>query len=313
VAIGARRSAIDLILPRLVPEKPGSTFTTAVPAYWDYQARVDHRLPSGRLSLFVFGSHDDLKIVAADPNLRFDLGQHVTFHRALFTWITSFGGWTSRFRPAYGYGEERFDAAQDRGRIWNHRFYLRQDLTREVGSRLTVALGLDGLLSGDWADFDFAFPREGRTFGATKPERVVARRSYLDVAPAEWIEVRWRLTPALRWCPGCASISTSCSTTTCSRWIRGWACTGRHRAHRRCGRARAFTASSRAALPRRASSATRGSSWCRPSSTTWASTTSSPAPSASAPRRSRCGAGTSPCPAPSASPAPAGPGPAGSS
>src|SRR6185436_3795204 len=202
VAVGARRSAIDLILPRLVPEKPGSTFTTAVPAYWDYQARLDRRLEAGRLSLFLFGSRDDLKIVAADPNRRVDLGQHVTFHRALFSWITSLGGWTSRFRPAYGYGEERFNAAQDQGRIWYHRLYLRQDLTRDLGKRVTLALGFDGLLSGDWADFDFAFPREGRTFGATKPERVVARRRYVDLAPAEWIEVRWRITPALLLVPG---------------------------------------------------------------------------------------------------------------
>jgi hypothetical protein len=202
VAAGARHSTIDLILPRLVPERPGSTFTTAVPIYWDYQARLDHRLEASRLSLFVFGSHDDLKIVSADPNRRFDLGQQVTFHRALFTWLTPLGAWTSRFRPAYGYGEERFGTATDAGRIWYHRLYLREDLIRELGPRVSLGVGFDGLLSGDWADFNFTFPREGRTFGTTRPERELARRSFLDVAPAEWIELRWRITPALQLVPG---------------------------------------------------------------------------------------------------------------
>jgi TonB family protein len=202
IAAGARRSTIDFILPKLVPEKPGSTFTTAVPSYWDYQARADHALEKGRLSLFVFGSHDDLNIVAADPNRRLEIGNHVTFHRALVTWTRALGRWTSRFRPAYGYGEERFNAARDGGRIWNHRFYLREDLTRDFGPRFALALGFDGLLSGDWADFDFAFPREGRTYGTTKPERVVTRRSYLDVAPAEFVEARWSVTRALRLVPG---------------------------------------------------------------------------------------------------------------
>jgi hypothetical protein len=156
----------------------------------------------GKLSLFVFGSHDDLEVVAADPNRRIELGSEITFHRALLTWVAPVGKWVSRFRPAYGYGEERFQAASDRGRIWNHRLYLREDLTRELGPSLSLAVGFDGLLSGDWADFDFAFPREGRTFGATKPERVATRRSYLDVAPAEWIEARWNATPRLRLVPG---------------------------------------------------------------------------------------------------------------
>lgn len=202
IAAGARRSTIDLILPRLVPERPGSSFTTAVPAYWDYQARADRTLDNGRLSLFVFGSNDDLKIVSADPNRRFDIGQHVTFHRVLLTWTAALGKWTSRFRPAYGYGQESFGTARDRGRIWNHRLYLREDLSRDFGSHLSLALGFDGLISGDWADFDFAFPREGRTFGTTKPERVLARRSYLDVAPAEWIEARWNITRTLKLVPG---------------------------------------------------------------------------------------------------------------
>jgi hypothetical protein len=203
VTLAARRSAIDYILPVLVPEKPGSTFTTAVPSYWDYQGRIDH-LPAagGRLSLFVFGSDDDLELVSADPNRRLELGNHVRFHRALLTWTRPLGSWLSRFQPAYGYGDDGFAAARDRGNIRNHRLYLREDLSRTFGPRLGLALGFDGIFSYDWAYFDFAFPREGRSFGTVKPDRVVARRSFTNIAPALWAEARFRPTPSLRVVPG---------------------------------------------------------------------------------------------------------------
>jgi TonB family protein len=203
ITVGARRSALDFILPAVVPERPGSTFATAVPAYWDYQARIDH-LPArgGRLSFFAFGSDDDLDVVSADPNRRIELGTHVRFHRAMLTWTTSLGAWRSRLQPAYGYGDDGFAGARDRGNIRNHRLYLREELSRDFGPRSGLALGFDGVFSYDWASFDFSFPREGRTFGSATPERVVARRSFVDIAPALWMEARLAPVPALRIVPG---------------------------------------------------------------------------------------------------------------
>ncbi len=203
ITVAARRSAIDFILPAVVPERPGSTFSTAVPAYWDYQARIDH-LPAGggRLSFFAFGSDDDLDVVSADPNRRIELDTHVRFHRALLTWTTTLGAWRSRLQPAYGYGDDGFAAARDRGTIRNHRLYLREDLSRDFGPRLGLSLGFDGVFSYDWARFDFAFPREGRTFGLARPDRVVASRAFVDLAPALWMEARLSPLPGLQIVPG---------------------------------------------------------------------------------------------------------------
>jgi hypothetical protein len=203
VTLAVRRSAIDLILPALVPERPGTSFTTAVPAYWDYQARLEHTLAGGqRLRLFLFGSDDRLDIVTADPNRRFQLNSHIGFHRAALTLTTQHGRWTSRLAPAYGYGDESFAASSDEGYLRNHRLYLREELERSFGRRLELALGFDGLFSYDWGRYDFSFPREGRTFGATKPEHTLAERAFVDILPALWIEARWQVTERLRVTPG---------------------------------------------------------------------------------------------------------------
>jgi TonB family protein len=203
LTLAVRRSTIDLILPSLVPEKPGSTFTTAVPAYWDYQARLTHRLAGGgRLSLFLFGSDDQLDIVSADPNRRLELDNHIGFHRVSLRYTETLGPWTSELQPAYGQGDQSFSAGSDSGFIRYRRLYLRHDLSRDFGPRLGLALGLDGLLSYDWGQFDFQFPREGRTFGASKAERVFIERSYVDVAPALWTEMRINVGERLKVSPG---------------------------------------------------------------------------------------------------------------
>jgi TonB family protein len=203
VTLGARRSLIDQLLPRLVPEKPGTTFATAVPRYWDYQGRIAHEFSNGdRLSLLAFGSDDQLDIVAADPNRRIEFGNHIGFHRVLLSWSTRFAGITSRFEPTYGNGDASFAASRDHGTITYQRLYLREELTRDLGPRLTLALGLDGLLSWDKADFDIVFPREGRTFGVAKAERTVSVRSFFDWTPATWLEARWRVTDWLKVVPG---------------------------------------------------------------------------------------------------------------
>jgi TonB family protein len=203
VTLGARRSLIDQLLPKLVPEKPGTTFATAVPRYWDYQGRIAHDFANGdKLSLLAFGSDDQLDIVAADPNRRIEFGNHIAFHRVLLSWTTHFAGITSRFEPTYGGGDATFAASSDHGTITYQRLYLRQELARDLGRHLNLALGLDGLLSWDKADFDILFPREGRSFGVAKAERTISRRSFFDWSPAPWLEARWKVTDWLKVVPG---------------------------------------------------------------------------------------------------------------
>ena len=203
VTVGARRSLIDQLLPKLVPEKPGTTFATAVPRYWDYQGRIAHDFGDGdRLSLLAFGSSDQLDIVAADPNRRIEFGNHIGFHRVLLSWKTHFAGFTSRFEPTWGAGDVSFAAAADHGTITYQRIYVREELSRDFGARLSLALGVDGIISWDKADFNIVFPREGRTFGTAKAERTVSRRSFFDWSPATWLEARWKVTDWLKVVPG---------------------------------------------------------------------------------------------------------------
>lgn len=198
-----RRSYIDQILPYFIPNRVGSTFVTAVPIYYDYQARLEKDLRSGgRLSLEAFGSDDSLAIIAQDPTRQLTANQHTGSHRVLFTWLTTLGAWTSRLSPAYGYGVASLDLGPNGGALRYHRLYLREDLTRTFGPRFALALGFDGVLSYDLADFDSPFPRDGRTVGLAQPEQVVVTRRLWDEAPAVYVEGQWTPHPRLRVVPG---------------------------------------------------------------------------------------------------------------
>src|SRR5678815_1825981 len=85
--------------------------------------------------------------------------RHSGAHRLLATWTAKTGGWVSRFRPAYGYGVDSFAFATNSGAIRYQRLYIREDLTRTFGPRLTLNLGFDGLVSYDTADFHIPVPR----------------------------------------------------------------------------------------------------------------------------------------------------------
>lgn len=83
-----------------------------------------------------------------------------------------------------------------------HRFYLRGEVTRPLGQRFDLRLGVDGLYSHDTGNFDLFFPREGRNFGTTTLERTRASRNLENWAPALYVEGDWRPLPGLRIVPG---------------------------------------------------------------------------------------------------------------
>ncbi len=61
-AIAARRSYIDALIPLVVPDD-GSLAFTALPRYYDYQARADYRVNKHlKLSAFLFGSDDKFAV-----------------------------------------------------------------------------------------------------------------------------------------------------------------------------------------------------------------------------------------------------------
>jgi hypothetical protein len=197
-----RRSYIDALLPLFIPKKVGSSFVTVVPVYYDYQARAEHDLSNGKLVLEAFGSDDRLDVIAQDPARKVDLDQHTGSHRLMAMWTAAVGSWVSRFRPAYGYGVGSFSVGTYNGELRYHRFFLREDLTRSFGPRLSVATGLDGLLSYDLADFTVPVPPDGRSFGPTSPQPTIITRRLFDTAPAVYAEAQWTPVPTLRLVPG---------------------------------------------------------------------------------------------------------------
>ncbi len=121
-AIAARRSYVDLFLPLFIPDDPNRGVTSIVPIYWDYQARLDHRLLNGDdLSLLVFGSDDKLAVVqkGGRQQLPLSVDSHLGFHRIIATWkrtvsdALSFSvspalGWTKQSIAAQGIGPAGF-------------------------------------------------------------------------------------------------------------------------------------------------------------------------------------------------------------
>lgn len=87
IAFAARRSYIDALLPFVFDAiNPGSESTvTAVPVYWDYQTKAELRLGAHRLSIFGFGSSDDLSIITnnANADVEADLGTSTIYHRII--------------------------------------------------------------------------------------------------------------------------------------------------------------------------------------------------------------------------------------
>jgi len=80
VAVAGRVSYTGLLLSLLSPD---FTFN-----YWDYQARLEHNLAKGRLTVFVFGSGDHLG--RKDENKQ-DLFADVSTHRMMVRWVGGLG------------------------------------------------------------------------------------------------------------------------------------------------------------------------------------------------------------------------------
>jgi TonB family protein len=125
-AVAARRSYIDVFLPLFIPNDPNQGVTSIVPVYWDYQARVDHKLENGDdLGLLLFGSDDKLTVVqeGGRRTLPLSVDSHLGFHRLVAAWkrtvsdTLSFSvspalGWTKQSAAAAGVGPGGFAAPQ---------------------------------------------------------------------------------------------------------------------------------------------------------------------------------------------------------
>jgi TonB family protein len=203
-SLSARRSYIDLLLPYVIPQRSGSSTLIATPVYWDYQARADKDLGNaGRLSLFVFGSDDNLHVVSQDPSRGdLDLGTHIGFHRVIGTWTATKDGWVSRLSGSYGYELQKFGAGTIAVDNTANVFTLREDLTRPISKKLTLVTGYDGQLRLEDDHFHIPVPNITRTFGQTAPILRDIDRSLSNTGSALYAEALWDPRKDLRIVPG---------------------------------------------------------------------------------------------------------------
>jgi TonB family protein len=192
-AFAARRSYIDGILPVILdafigPEGQG---IIASPVYWDYQAKLETEpLPDQTLSLFLFGSDDDLTVIQrglGNANA-FDVGFHTTFHRLVGEWRWRLApGLRHSFKPFVGLTQVRFEAnsggengpdVSTRFDIETWNWGLRDQLELVVSDRLTLRAGLDYLGQTFGTRFDVPLPIELGSFPRVFPRIEGANQSF---------------------------------------------------------------------------------------------------------------------------------------
>ncbi|HTO95489.1 MAG TPA: TonB family protein [Myxococcales bacterium] len=121
-AIAARRSHIDVFLPLFIPNDPNQGVTSIVPVYWDYQARLDHKMENGDdLGLLIFGSDDRLSLIqeGGRRTLPLSVDSHLGFNRIVGAWkrtvsdtlslsVSPALGWTRQSAQTAGAGPGGF-------------------------------------------------------------------------------------------------------------------------------------------------------------------------------------------------------------
>lgn len=95
LAVAARRSYVDAILPLVLSDDADVGLTTA-PRYWDYQAIYDVPIGGGQLTVTALGSSDKLELLLkrpadTDPALRGTIGQSTYIQRLIATFKRELG------------------------------------------------------------------------------------------------------------------------------------------------------------------------------------------------------------------------------
>ena len=153
VAAAARRSYIDALLPLVLPRDPQGGSLLVLPAYWDYQVRLDvggrkgEKLADGAssYSLFAFGSEDTLKIIATGGgrNVDLQLETRTTFHRLIGAWNYRSGNTTFKVTPYVGLDLAKVDFGIAKLNADRFTAGLRADLGVEVSDFFTLRAGAD--------------------------------------------------------------------------------------------------------------------------------------------------------------------------
>jgi hypothetical protein len=177
-AVAARRSYIDGILPVVLDAVigPSGQGIIASPIYWDYQAKIESDpIPDHHLSLFLFGSDDDLKVISSGLGGNdLDVGFHTTFHRLVGDWEWKLTpNLTHKMEPFAGLTRVEFASGSsgDQGPNVNAAFGidtwnwgLRDELQLTVNDDVVIRTGLDYLGQTFGVSFDVPLPLEIGSF-----------------------------------------------------------------------------------------------------------------------------------------------------
>lgn len=153
VAVAARRSYIDAILPLVLPQDPQGGSLLVLPAYWDYQVRIDvggkkgEKLVDGQsqFSLFAFGSDDRMRLIATGGGRNRDLtiDSATTFHRMVGNWSYKKGDTTFKITPYVGLDLARVSFGPATLQADQYTAGLRADLAVDVNEVVTLRAGAD--------------------------------------------------------------------------------------------------------------------------------------------------------------------------
>ena len=215
-AIAARRSHIDVFLPLFIPNDPNRGVTSIVPIYWDYQARLDHRLENGDdLGLLLFGSDDKLTLVqkGGRRQLPLSVDSHLGFHRLVATWKRTVSDTLSlSVSPALGWTRQSIESeGVGTGGYANPQSVELTVLTGELRSEarwrarefLELRIGSDIELDRASYDADIQSALQLRNLGIPVTQREVFSRVQPVQLWGEYVEAqigagRLSLTPGVR-------------------------------------------------------------------------------------------------------------------
>jgi hypothetical protein len=225
-AAAARRSYIDALLPVVLDAFLGTRQAIiATPVYWDYQLKAETSpLPDQTVSLFVFGSDDDLKVLSRNVGTAgFSVGVNQQFHRVVGRWDVKLGrGLTHRFQPYVGLTRIGFNAdnSGDQGGpntsinadIDTLNWGARDELQWAVDDDVTVRAGLDYLAQTFGVRFVAPLPLEigsfPRVFDRVSGSEQEFGTSGLNNAVAFYVEAELQPLRGLKIVPGVRLEST---------------------------------------------------------------------------------------------------------
>ncbi len=225
-AAAARRSYIDALLPVVLDAFLGTQQAiVAAPVYWDYQLKAETSpLPDQTMSVFVFGSDDDLKVFSRNVGTAgFSVGVNQQFHRIVGRWDVKLGrGLTHRFQPYAGLTRIRFNAdnSGDQGGpntsinadIDTVNWGARDELSWAIADDVTVRAGLDYLAQTFGVNFVAPLPLEigsfPRVFDRVSGSEQEFGASGLNNAVAFYVEAELQPLPGLKIIPGARLEST---------------------------------------------------------------------------------------------------------